>query len=97
MKAERERSKTQMKDLELQLSEMHDELDRAKKAELVAGDRDALLKVKSRLRRATDAVTPGPTRCPLSVRMWRSCATTVRRCCSRRRSRRSCFATGRRS
>lgn len=49
MKVERERSKTQMKDLELQLSEMHDELDQAKKAELVNRDEDALLKVKKAL------------------------------------------------
>lgn len=46
MKAERERSKSQMKDLELQLSEMHDELDRAKKSEVINRDKDALLKVK---------------------------------------------------
>lgn len=46
MKAERERSKTQMKDLELQLSEMHDELDQAKKEEVISRDKDALLKVK---------------------------------------------------
>lgn len=45
MKAERERAKTQMKDLELQLSEMHDELDQAKEAGVTGGDRDALLKV----------------------------------------------------
>lgn len=44
--AERERSRSQMKDLELQLSEMHDELDRAKKAEAGNRERDALLKVK---------------------------------------------------
>lgn len=49
MKVERERSKTQMKDLELQLSEMHDELDQAKKAELVNRDEDVLLKVKKAL------------------------------------------------
>lgn len=49
MKAERERSKTQMKDLELQLSEMHDELDQAKKAESINRDKDALLKVKKAL------------------------------------------------
>lgn len=49
MKAERERTKTQMKDLELQLSEMHDELDRAKKAESMNRDRDALLQVSEAL------------------------------------------------
>lgn len=58
MKAERERSKTQMKDLELQLSEMHDELDQAKKAELVGGDRDALLKVNPPPRSSPGPRTP---------------------------------------
>lgn len=59
MKAERERSKSQMKDLELQLSEMHDELDRAKKAEVMNGDKDALLKVQKKLRKPTAEVKPG--------------------------------------
>lgn len=45
MKAERARSKTEMKDLQLQLSEMHDELDRAKKAEVINTEKEVLLKV----------------------------------------------------
>lgn len=45
MKAERERSKTEMKDLEQQLSEMHDELDEAKGSELKCSDKEVLLKV----------------------------------------------------
>lgn len=45
MKAERVRSKTEMKDLQLQLSEMHDELDRAKKAEVINTEKEVLLKV----------------------------------------------------
>lgn len=69
MKAERERSKSQMKDLELQLSEMHDELDRAKKAEVMSGDKDALLKVKEKLCKPTAEeksgrdVVPCPSGC----------------------------------
>lgn len=35
MKAERERSRMEMKDLQQQLSEMHDELDQAKTAEVI--------------------------------------------------------------
>lgn len=46
MKAERDRSKTEMKDLQQQLSEMHDELDRAKKMEVVNAEKEVLLKVK---------------------------------------------------
>lgn len=45
MRTERERSKTEMKDLQLQLSEMHDELDRAKKAEVINMEKEVLLKV----------------------------------------------------
>lgn len=45
MKGERERYKSEMKDLELQLSEMHDELDQAKKAEVINAEKEALLKV----------------------------------------------------
>ena len=45
MRAERERSKTEMKDLQLQLSEMHDELDQAKRAEVVNAEKEDLLKV----------------------------------------------------
>lgn len=45
MKAERARSKTEMKDLQLQLSEMHDELDQAKKAEVINTEKEVLLKV----------------------------------------------------
>lgn len=59
MKAERERSKSQMKDLELQLSEMHDELDQAKKAEVINRDKDALLKVKKKLRKPTAEMKSG--------------------------------------
>lgn len=46
MKAERERSRTEMKDLQQQLSEMHDELDQAKKAEVINTEKEILLKVK---------------------------------------------------
>lgn len=45
MKAERERARTEMKDLQLQLSEMHDELDGAKKAEAIGVEKEVLLKV----------------------------------------------------
>lgn len=45
MKAERERSRTEMKDLQMQLSEMHDELDLAKKAEGINTDKEVLLEV----------------------------------------------------
>lgn len=45
MKAERERSKTEMKDLQQQLSEMHDELDQATKAEVINTEKEVLLKV----------------------------------------------------
>lgn len=45
MKAERERSKTEMKDLQQQLSEMHDELDQAKKAEVINTQKEVLLEV----------------------------------------------------
>lgn len=46
MKAERERSRTEMKDLQLQLSEMHDELDRAEKSEAPSAQTELLLKVR---------------------------------------------------
>lgn len=46
MKAERERSRTEMKDLQLQLSEMHDELDRAEKSEAASAQTELLLKVR---------------------------------------------------
>lgn len=46
MKAERERSKAEMKDLQQQLSEMHDELDQAKKAEVINTEKEVLMKVK---------------------------------------------------
>lgn len=67
MKAERERSKTQMKDLELQLSEMHDELDRAKRAELINRDKDALLKVKRGPTHPQQRRRIGQRRCTVSV------------------------------
>lgn len=51
MKAERERSRTEMKDLQLQLSEMHDELDRAEKSEAAGAQTELLMKVRrSRVR-----------------------------------------------
>lgn len=46
MRAEKERSKAEMKDLQQQLSEMHDELDRAKKADMINADKEVILKVK---------------------------------------------------
>ena len=45
MRAERERSRREMKDLQQQLSEMHDELDQAKKAEVINTEKDVLLQV----------------------------------------------------
>lgn len=45
MKAEKERSKAEMKDLQQQLSDMHDELDQAKKAELINAEKEVLLQV----------------------------------------------------
>lgn len=48
MRTEKERSKAEMKDLQQQLSEMHDELDRAKKAEMINADKEILLKVKKK-------------------------------------------------
>ncbi len=45
MKAERGRSKMEMKDLQQQLSEMHDELDQAKNAEVINTEKAILLKV----------------------------------------------------
>lgn len=45
MRTERERSKAEMKDLQQQLSEMHDELDQAKKTDLINTEKEVLLKV----------------------------------------------------
>lgn len=53
MKAERERSRSEMKDLQQQLSEMHDELDRAEKSEAVNAQTELLLKVKRKPREST--------------------------------------------
>ncbi|XP_061630721.1 cingulin-like protein 1 isoform X2 [Phyllopteryx taeniolatus] len=50
MIADRERSKVQMKDLQQQLSEMHDELDQSKKAELINAEKEVLLKDMAQLR-----------------------------------------------
>uniref|UniRef100_A0A8C9Y6B5 Myosin tail domain-containing protein n=1 Tax=Sander lucioperca TaxID=283035 RepID=A0A8C9Y6B5_SANLU len=50
MKAERERSKTEMKDLQQQLSEMHDELDQAKKAEVINTEKEVLMEEMAQLR-----------------------------------------------
>ncbi|XP_061825711.1 cingulin-like protein 1 isoform X3 [Nerophis lumbriciformis] len=50
MIVEREHSKVQMKDLQQQLSEMHDELDQSKKAELIHVDKEVLLKDMAQLR-----------------------------------------------
>ena len=47
LKAERDRSKTEMKDLQHQLSEMHDELDQAKNTEDSNADKEVLLKVST--------------------------------------------------
>ena len=46
MKAEREKSRMEMKDLQQQLSEMHDELDQAKTSEADRIQDEVLLKVK---------------------------------------------------
>lgn len=45
MKAERERARAEMKDLQQQLSEMHDELDQAKKADVINTEKEVLLQV----------------------------------------------------
>lgn len=58
MKAERERSKTEMKDLKQQLSEMHDELDHAKKVEVTNTERDVLLEVKETARIHSSCAAP---------------------------------------
>ncbi|XP_034032096.1 cingulin-like protein 1 isoform X1 [Thalassophryne amazonica] len=50
MIAERDRSKMEMKDLQQQLSEMHDELDRAKKTEVINTEKEILLKDMVQLR-----------------------------------------------
>lgn len=47
MKTEKERTKAEMKDLQQQLSDMHDELDQAKKADVIHTDKEVLLKVQS--------------------------------------------------
>lgn len=46
MKTEKERTKAEMKDLQQQLSDMHDELDQAKKADVIHTEKEVLLKVK---------------------------------------------------
>lgn len=57
MKAERDRSRMEMKDLQQQLSDMHDELDQAKKAEVIHTEKDVLLKVsETRCRRYTSRI-----------------------------------------
>ncbi|XP_019124782.2 cingulin-like protein 1 isoform X3 [Larimichthys crocea] len=50
MKVDRGRSKTEMKDLQQQLSEMHDELDQVKKAEVINTEKEVLLKDMALLR-----------------------------------------------
>ncbi|XP_068170355.1 cingulin-like protein 1 [Antennarius striatus] len=50
IKVERDRSKTEMKDLQQQLSDMHDELDRAKTAEVINTEKEILLKDMAQLR-----------------------------------------------
>ena len=58
MKAERERSRTEMRDLQQQLSEMHDELDQATKAEVINTEKEILLKVnESRCRRYSSQIS----------------------------------------
>lgn len=52
MRADRERSRTEMRDLQQQLSDMHDELDQAKKTEVINTHKEVLLKVnESRCKR----------------------------------------------
>ncbi|XP_077424670.1 cingulin-like protein 1 isoform X2 [Vanacampus margaritifer] len=50
MIADRERSKMQMKDLQQQLSDMHDELDQSKKAEMINAEKEVLLEDMAQLR-----------------------------------------------
>ncbi|KAM4734889.1 cingulin-like protein 1 isoform 1-T1 [Anableps anableps] len=50
MKTERERSKAEMKDLQQQLSEMHDELDLAKKTDVINTEKEVLLQDLAQLR-----------------------------------------------
>ncbi|XP_017161039.1 cingulin-like protein 1 isoform X3 [Poecilia reticulata] len=50
MKTERERAKAEMKDLQQQLSEMHDELDRAKKTDVINTEKEVLLQDLCQLR-----------------------------------------------
>lgn len=47
LKVERDRSKTEMKDLQHQLSEMHDELDHTKNMEEINTEKEVLLKVST--------------------------------------------------
>lgn len=61
MIADRERSKMQMKDLQQQLSEMHDELDQSKKAEMINAEKEVLLKVRFRSANSTQAAQPDKT------------------------------------
>ncbi|MEQ2185301.1 hypothetical protein GOODEAATRI_016727 [Goodea atripinnis] len=46
MKTERERARAEMKDLQQQLSEMHDELDKAKKTDVINTEKEVLLRVE---------------------------------------------------
>lgn len=50
MRAERERSRTEMKDLQQQLSDMHDELDHVKKAEMSNTEKKVLMKVSKQVK-----------------------------------------------
>ncbi|XP_023180821.1 cingulin-like protein 1 isoform X2 [Xiphophorus maculatus] len=50
MKTERERAKAEMKDLQQQLSEMHDELDRAKKTDVINTEKEVLLQDLAQMR-----------------------------------------------
>ncbi|KAM9754990.1 cingulin-like protein 1 isoform 2-T3 [Menidia menidia] len=50
MKTEREISKAEMKDLQQQLSDMHDELDQAKKGEVINAEKELLLRDLAQLR-----------------------------------------------
>lgn len=57
MKAERERFRMEMKDLQQQLSDMHDELDQTKTAEVINTEKDVLLKVSEAMcRRHTSQI-----------------------------------------
>lgn len=80
MRTERERSKTEMKDLQLQLSEMHDELDRAKKAEVINTEKEVLLKVNESHEPDAPRKSAAADVCWVSIRIWYSCVGTSRRC-----------------